>query len=65
MSGLPVVLSKCADPPASCEKAHTHKLTLTHSEVRASLAPGCVGLTYGLPGLLNVAWGLATSYIVH
>lgn len=25
--------------------------------MRASLAPGCVGLTYGLPGLLNVAWG--------
>lgn len=42
---VPQLCSKCVDP-------HTH----THSEVRASLAPGCAGLTCGLPGLLNVAW---------
>lgn len=46
--------------------SHQPALTkLTHSEVRASLAPGCAGLTYGLPGLLNVAWCLAASCIVH
>ena len=36
-----------------------------HAEVRASLAAGCAGLTYSLPGLLKVAWQLAASCIVH